>query len=272
MPANPTTSLHPGVREAADRLSSAARTGRPCAPVRDLIGDDLAAAYAVQQEVVRERVSAGARRVGCKIGLTSAAVQRQLGVDEPDFGVLLDHMAFEDGDRVRVDELLQPRVEAEIAFVLGRDLDALGAAPAEEAVAAAVQHVVASLEVVDSRIEDWNISLCDTVADNASSGLFVLGGRRVGLDEVIPRDVVMSMTLNGALVSSGTGTASLGDPLAALAWLARTAVANGDPLRAGDVVLSGALGPVVGVTAGDAVEASFSGIGSVSAMFTDGQD
>ncbi|GAB3203513.1 2-keto-4-pentenoate hydratase [Nocardia tengchongensis] len=232
------------VRAAAERLSRAMLGGEPVAPVRDLIGpDDMATAYAVQRIGVRERVAAGARVVGRKIGLTAPAVQRQLGVDQPDFGVLFDDMdaaAIPAGRRPR---LLQPRIEAELAFVLGADLDAEQLDPV--GVRGAVEYAVAALEIVDSRIADWDISFGDTVADNASSGWYVLGGDRLSIEEFEPRDIAMSMTVDGEIVSTGTGSACLGDPLIALAWLARTARAVGDPLRAGEIVLSGALGPMV---------------------------
>lgn len=248
---------------AAERLATAAREKVPCAPVRDLIGD--AEAYAVQQHNVAQRVADGAVVVGRKIGLTSPAVQRQLGVDRPDFGVLLDDMAYEDGDELPVSGLLQPKIEAELAFVLKADLTE---GPFdEEVIARAVGHVTASLEIVDSRISGWDITFADTVADNASSGLFVLGTDQVELGGVVPKDVEMVLSVNGVERSTGTGAACLGDPLTALAWLATTAADLGDPLRAGDVVLSGALGPMVGIEAGDQVEATITGLGTVRATF-----
>jgi 2-keto-4-pentenoate hydratase len=255
------------VRQAADRLIAAQREHRPGPGVRDLIGtDDLAAAYAVQQRVIGARVAAGARPVGRKIGLTSVAVQQQVGVDQPDFGVLLDDMQFEDGDSVPIGRLLQPRAEGEIAFVLGADLT--DPYLTLEGVAAAVDYASAAIEVVDSRVADWDIRITDTVADNASSGVFVLGAERVPLSAFVPREVTMRMTADGREVSTGTGAACLGDPLAALTWLARTAIAFGSPLRAGDVVLSGALGPLAPVTAGQTLTARISSLGSVTVTFT----
>ncbi|WP_434448348.1 2-keto-4-pentenoate hydratase [Lentzea sp. E54] len=251
------------VGTAAERLATAARDRVPCAPVRDLIGDDEA--YAVQQLNVAARIDGGAAVVGRKIGLTSPAVQRQLGVDQPDFGVLLDDMTYEDGAELPTSGLLQPKVEAELAFVLTADLT--DGPFDEETVAAAVGHVRASLEIVDSRIAGWDITFADTVADNASSGLFVLGTERVGLGDVVPRDVSMVLSVNGEERSTGTGAACLGDPLTALAWLATMAAKLGDPLRAGDIVLSGALGPMTGVQAGDHVEATITGLGTVRASF-----
>ncbi|MFD7843529.1 2-keto-4-pentenoate hydratase [Nocardia sp. NPDC059764] len=233
----------PEVRAAAERLTRARQGGEPVTPVRDLIGpDDVALAYAVQRIGVRERTAAGARRVGRKIGLTSPAVQRQLGVDRPDFGVLFDDMDAGVTPWSRRPALLQPKVEAELAFVLGADLD--GDRLDADSVRAAVDHAVAALEIVDSRIADWDISFADTVADNASSGWFVLGPERLSPTGFEPRAITMRMTVDGELASTGTGADCLGDPLEALAWLARTARDIGDPLRAGETVLSGALGPM----------------------------
>jgi 2-keto-4-pentenoate hydratase len=252
---------------AARRLSTAAATGAPCAPVRDLLGPhDIDLAYAVQRRLTGERLAAGARVTGRKIGLTSPAVQRQLGVDRPDFGVLFADMDVSAMDTVPSGRLLQPKAEAEIAFVLGADLDAEHLDVA--AVRAAVDHAVAALEIVDSRIAGWDITITDTVADNASSGLYVLGDRRVRLDAFDPVDVSMRLYADGRLASEGTGAACLGDPLRALLWLARTARDHGDPLRAGQVILSGALGPMIPAGPGVTVQADISSLGSVRATFS----
>jgi 2-keto-4-pentenoate hydratase len=255
------------VDRAAERLRLAAETGVPCAPVRDLIGvDDLAAAYAVQSRIIDARRRAGATVVGRKIGLTSKAVQQQLGVDRPDFGWLLDDMDLTGAAEVPMERLLQPKAEAEIAFVLRADL---ADGPLDDAqVRAAVDHAVAALEIVDSRVAGWDIAFGDTVADNASSGLYVLGTERRTLAEFEPVEVAMSMSIDGVEVSSGTGADCLGDPLLALAWLARTAREYGEPLRAGQVVLSGALGPMRDVHPGATVTAAISGLGSVTAHFS----
>ncbi len=260
----------PEVVEASERLLEAAASGVPCDPVRELIGEtDVEAAYAVQERLTAARLAAGATVVGRKIGLTSKAVQAQIGVDQPDFGVLFDDMGYAEGDVVPMSRLLQPKAEAEIAFVLKDDL-AEGDLDVAQ-VRAAVDHAVASLEIVDSRVAGWNIRFGDTVADNASSGLYVLGSEPRTLDEVEPVDVEMTMHINGEQVSTGTGAACLGDPLNALAWLARTARDFGEPLRAGQVVLSGALGPMADVRPGDVVTAQISGLGSVTARFS-GED
>jgi 2-keto-4-pentenoate hydratase len=248
---------------AVDRLREATRTMTPCPPVRDLIGrDDVSTAYAVQRLLVADRLAAGARVVGRKIGLTSPAVQQQLGVDRPDFGVLFDDMQIANDGVVPSGVLLQPKVEAEVAFILGRDLDD------DSDVRDAVAFVLPALEIVDSRIAGWDITFGDTVADNASSGLFVLGDTRTTLADVVPADVQMTMRLDGKTVSEGSGKACLGDPLNALAWLARTARTLGEPLREGQIVLSGALGPMVAVTPGDQVDAELSGLGRVAVTFS----
>lgn len=222
------------VIEAASRLATAAATSSPCAPVRDLIGaTDVEAAYAVQTRNIEARTAAGATVVGRKIGLTSPAVQAQLGVDQPDFGVLFDDMSVDDEGLVPMDRLLQPKVEAELAFVLKSDLDG---EITPESVRAAVDHAVVALEIVDSRVLGWDITFADTVADNASSGLFVLGTHRVLMSEFEPRHTAMSLWIDDELVSTGTGQACLASPLIALEWLARTARDFGEPLRAGPAV------------------------------------
>ena len=261
-----------GVSEALLRLTAAAADRRPCDPPRDLLPPGgLDAAYQVQAAWVSERIAAGAKVVGRKIGLTNPAVQRQLGVDQPDFGVLLDDMDCPADRPVDLARTLQPRIEAEIAFVLARDLTGAVIGPAE--VAAATAHVTAALEIVDSRITDWDISIVDTIADNASSGLFVLGDgqRKLGdLGQLGLPGCTMTMWRGGTEVSTGSGAACLGDPLNAVAWLAATVRDHGRPLRAGEIVLSGALGPMVPVTAGDHFRAVISGIGEVGVAFREG--
>ncbi|HWU05948.1 MAG TPA: fumarylacetoacetate hydrolase family protein [Streptomyces sp.] len=254
------------IAAAAARLREAAATGVPTIPVRDLIGrDDVEAAYAVQTRLAAERIEAGATVVGRKIGLTSTAVQQQLGVDQPDFGVLFDDMAYSDGSAVPAEAILQPRVEAEIAFVLKDDLTEGLLDHAQ--VSGAVDHAVAALEICGSRVADWDISFGDTVADNASAGGYVLGTRQVPLTDFDPVTAEMTMMIDGETVSTGNGAACLGDPVNALVWLARQARDLGSPLRAGQVVLSGALGPMRPVTPGNAVQATVTGLGTVSVTF-----
>ncbi len=248
------------IEEAAARLRTAAGTGRPCSPIRALDAFSIPDAYAIQELALAPRITPANPRIGRKVGLTSPAVQQQLGVDQPDFGVLLADMAIADGGELPSSALLQPRIEAEIAFVLGADVP--DAHPAS--IRRAVAYAVAALEIVDSRVAGWDITIVDTIADNASSGLFVLGAERLGLDEFEPATVSMTLRRNGDVVSSGTGADCLGDPLNALAWVAETAIRLGRPLRAGEVVLSGALGPMVPVQPGDLFEAQISTLGSVS--------
>ncbi|MEW2432088.1 fumarylacetoacetate hydrolase family protein [Micromonospora sp. NPDC047644] len=256
--------------EAANReLTDARGTGKPCAPLRGrlLPEGDVEAAYRVQQLQARAWQGRGERRVGAKIGLTSRAVQETFGVFQPDFGMLTDAMAVGDGVEVPIDRLLQPRVEAEIAFVLDRDLPNPQLTTVD--LIRAVDHVLPAIEIVDSRIAAWDISIVDTVADNASSGLFVLGTTPRRLADVDLRLCGMVLEHAGEPVSVGAGAACLGNPLHALLWLAGTLARAGDPLRAGDVVLSGALGPMVPVTPGAAYEARISGLGSVRTSFSD---
>jgi 2-keto-4-pentenoate hydratase len=262
----------PDIGAAVERLARASETRVPCAPVRDLIGtEDLAAAYAVQQGLVRKRLAGGATVVGRKIGATSEAVQQQLGVDQPDFGYVLSDMDVSDaqspGGPISMRTLLQPRVEAEVAFVLARDVDMDEDAITVDSVRECVEVALPALEIVDSRIDRWDIGFTDTVADNASSGLYVVGRDGRKLDEIEPRDVVMSLTINGEERSAGTGAACLGDPLEALRWLAVQCRRFEDPLRTGQVVLSGALGPFVPFAAGDHVVASISGFAPLDVQF-----
>lgn len=258
---------HTAVQSAAARLRQAAESGVACPPVRDLIGaDDVATAYAVQQQLAGERMRAGARVVGRKIGLTSPAVQQQLGVDQPDFGMLFDDMAHQSGATVEFASVMQPKVEGEVAFVLGDDL-ADGDLDMPQ-VRAAIDYAVAAIEICGSRIAGWDITFGDTVADNASAGAYVLGTHRRTLDDFEPRDVEMTMTVTGQEDSTGTGAACLGDALVAVQWLAKQAVELGNPLRAGQVILSGALGPMRPAAPGAEATAEISGLGSVSVSFS----
>lgn len=254
-------SVAPNLRAVANTLLGALKTVRPCGPVRDVLGGDLDAAYEVQELLIQSRVSTRNRRVGRKVGLTAPAVQRQLGVDQPDFGVLLSEMQRGEDEEIPSSRLIAPRIEAEIAFVMGRDVEATD----RGSVLSAVDFVVPSLEIVDSRIANWDIGIVDTVADNASSAYFVLGNGKATLNDYVPAAAEMVMTINGQQVSQGTGVDCLGDPINALLWVAETAAALGRPLRAGEVVLSGALGPMAPLKAGDVVEARISGLGTVTA-------
>lgn len=222
-------------------------------------------AYAVQTLQVERWVAQGASVRGHKIGLTSRAIQRQLGVDEPDFGRLLDTMIFASGDRVAADRFLQPRIEPEIAFVLGRDLKGPGVTPVD--VVRATDFVVAALELIDSRIRDWNITLADTIADNASSAAVVLASKPVLPGTADLRLVGCNIYRNGALSATGAGGAALGDPVRAVAWLANVLGGAGEMLQAGHVVLSGSCTSAIPVGPGDSVHAEFAGIGAVHVSF-----
>ncbi|KQT33688.1 2-keto-4-pentenoate hydratase [Sphingomonas sp. Leaf412] len=249
----------------ARRLRDAYGSG-PVEPLRDGLGPtDAAAAYAIQAANTRFWAAGGRRVVGRKIGLTARAVQFQLGVDQPDYGVLFEDMANPDGGRLRPSRTLQPKAEAEVALILGADLDVVDAT--RETVAAAVQGVAAAIEIVDSRIADWRISFADTVADNGSSAFYVLSDRVVPLDGIDLWSCGMVLEIDGEVASVGAGAACLGHPLEAAAWLARTLAACGEPLRAGDVVLTGALGPMVALKAGASVRATVGGLGSVGFRF-----
>lgn len=236
------------IQTVADDLLAARRKGAAIAAVRSrLPAKDLTAAYAVQKLNIDRLVAGGRRRVGRKIGLTSEAVQRQLGVDSPDFGVLLDDMDFSAGD-ITLKGLIAPRVEAEFALRLARDITQAGLAGA--ALAPFVEAVAVSVEIVDSAT-NWDIDIVDTIADNASSCGFAVGAWRAFSPELGLPVRAMRLLRDGELISQGVGAATLGDPLNALAWLAEASIAVGDPLRAGEVVLSGALGPMAALTAGD---------------------
>lgn len=257
-----TTSL----QEVADLLHAAGESRRPLEPVHSRIGTgDLDKAYAVQDINVRRREVAGSRAVGRKIGLTSVAVQKQLGVDQPDYGVLLDDMAVSDGGEVRPGRLIQPKAEAEVAFVLGRDLTDEHITVAD--MIRAVEFALPAIEIVDSRIVDWRISIVDTIADNASSALYVLGSSPRKLDAFDVSGCEMTFEADGQKVSSGAGHACLGSPISAALWLARTMARMGRPLKAGDTILSGALGPMVRVEWGRRMEAHIAGLGSVRVSF-----
>lgn len=232
-------------------------------PLRDgLASNDAAGAYAIQAINTRYWMQQGRRIVGRKVGLTAVAVQKQFGVDQPDFGVLFDDMQLPDGGTLAPSSMLQPRAEAEVALVLARDVD--NPTATEQDIAAATSHAVAAIEIVDSRIADWSITFADTVADNGSSARFVLGKQTHALDALDLYTCGMVLEVNGAVASVGAGAACLGHPLKAAAWLARTLAAAGEPLRAGDIVLTGALGPMVTLQPGDRIEAKIGGIGAVS--------
>jgi len=249
--------------ELAERLWQAEQTRRPCAPLTEdhptLSPSD---AYAIQGVNLARHQELGARIVGRKVGLTSDAIQRWLGVDRPDFGGLLDTMELADGGVLRLDSLLQPRAEGEIAFVLADDLMGPGVTVAD--VLSATAFVLPAIEIIDSRIADWKITFADTVADNASSGRFVLGTTPVAIDELALGLAGMALRKRGRVVSTGAGAACLGHPVHAVAWLANTLGALDTPLCAGEIVLSGALGPATPLDRGDWLELDIARLGRCS--------
>lgn len=254
------------IQQAAIALRSAAATGEYIAPLHQTWSDmTIEHAYAIQHQNTQWKISQGRSTIGCKIGLTSVAVQRQLGVNQPDFGMLFDDMCYGDGQPIPASILTQPKIEAEIAFVIGSDIDQEN--PTQIDVLNSIAYALPALEIVGSRIANWNISITDTIADNASSSAFVLGGTPVQLDNLDLRLCGMVMERKGEPVSVGAGAACLGHPINAVTWLAQTMTRLGHPLRAGTIVLSGALGPMVAVSPGDAIEARINGIGSVRAFF-----
>lgn len=249
----------------AERLRDAYRAG-VIPPLRDgLDPADGAGGYAVQEINTQYWVARGRRIVGRKIGLTAKAVQSQLGVDQPDYGVLFADMQIDDGGTLAVSSVIQPKAEAEVALVLKADITA--ANPEIDDIVAATDYAVAAIEIVDSRIAGWKISFSDTVADNGSSAFFVLGRKRRPLAELDLFTCGMVLEVNGAVASLGAGAACLDHPLNAAVWLARTMAANGKPLRKGDILLTGALGPMVAINPGDAVKVTIGGLGTASFSF-----
>ena len=258
--------------EVARRLLDAYGTGKPIPPLTSTYDDlTLEDAYAIQLLQIEELVAAGRVVKGHKVGLTSAAMQRLLGVGEPDYGHLLDDFFHLEHAPIPLGRLLQPRIEPEVAFVLAKPLRGPGVT-VHEAIAA-VDFVLPALEIVDSRIEAWKIGLLDTIADNASSGAVVLGSTPTDLGAVNLRLTGAVMTRNGAVVGTGAGGAVLGSPITSLVWLANTVGARGVTLEAGHVILPGSVCAMVPVSAGDTITATFGGLGSVTARFaTDRED
>ena len=253
--------------EAAARLRQAYTAGA-IPPLRDTMAPgDADAAYAIQSINTRYWLGQGRRIVGRKIGLTAEAVQKQLGVDQPDFGVLFDDMRVEDGGELGSSRVLQAKAEGEVALVMGRAITSPDVRP--EDVFAAVDHAVAAIEIVDSRIAGWKITFADTVADNGSSAFFVLGSERKAMAGLDLRTCGMALEVNGKLASLGAGAACLGHPLNAAAWLASALAQVGEPLQPGDIVLTGALGPMVTLVPGGRVSVEIGGLGRAGFTFRD---
>lgn len=252
----------------ANKLREAEINKSPIPPIREEIGiQNINLAYQIQYLNTQHRVRNGARIVGKKIGLTSKAVQKQLGVDQPDFGVLFHNMEILNEDSVSMQHLMQPKVEAEIAFVLGADVIQENLTIVD--IINSIDYAVPAIEIVGSRIEQWNIKITDTIADNASASHFVIGHTPKMLDEFDVIKTKMQLSNNGELVSQGTGKNCLGSPLNAVLWLAKKMQEMNNPLRAGELIFSGALGPMVNVIAGDHLHASFEGLGDVSVKFSE---
>ena len=222
-------------------------------------------AYHMQQRMIERRMQAGERIVGKKIGVTSRAVMNMLGVYRPDFGYLLDGMIYNEGQSIEISTLIQPKAEGEIAFILKKDLMGPGVTNAE--VLAATECVMPCFEIVDSRIRDWKIKIQDTVADNASCGVFVLGDQAVDPRKIDLSLCGMVLERNGEIIATGAGAAALGSPVNAVVWLANTMGQLGIPLKAGEVILSGALAAMFPAKAGDNFRVSIGGLGSCSVRF-----
>jgi 2-oxopent-4-enoate/cis-2-oxohex-4-enoate hydratase len=249
-----------------DELFTALQTRQPVEPLTNRHTDlTIEEAYHIQQRMVQRRLDAGETVVGKKIGVTSKAVMDMLGVYQPDFGYLLSGMVYGDGQSISLDALIQPKAEGEIAFILKKDLVGPGVTSAN--VLAATDCVMACFEIVDSRIRDWKIKIQDTVADNASCGVFVLGDRAVSPRSVDLSTCGMVLEKNGEVISTGAGAAALGSPANAVAWLANTLGRLGVRLKAGEVILSGALAAMAPIARGDAFRVSIGGIGSCSVRF-----
>jgi 2-keto-4-pentenoate hydratase len=256
-------------QQLADELWEADRTAIPIAPLTerypDLVIED---AYAIQGINIARRVAAGERVIGRKVGLTSAPMQKLLGVDEPDFGVLTDAMFIEDGDPIEVSSLNQPRVEAELAFLMETDL--AGPGVTTSTALRAIAGALPAVEIVDSRVKDWKIKLVDTVSDNASSGLLVVGGRMRKVEDLDLRLLGVAVYRHGELIDTGAGAAALGNPARCVAWLANKLGSFGEGLKAGDIVLPGAVHKMVGVQPGDLFRADFAHLGGVTVRFSGG--
>jgi 2-oxopent-4-enoate hydratase len=263
-PGVPSAALH---QELADELWEADRSAKPVPPLTDRYpGLGIEDAYAIQSLNIDRRTAAGQRVIGRKVGLTSRPMQELLGVDEPDFGVLTDEMMVEDGDLIAMSRLVQPRVEAELAFVMGEDLAGPGVSTATAL--RAIEGALPAVEVVDSRVADWKIKLVDTVADNASSGLLVVGGRMRPVADLDLRLLGVAIYRRGELLDTGAGAAALGNPARCVAWLANKLGSLGAGLRAGDVVLPGAVHKMVPVRPGDVFRAEFAHLGAVTVRFS----
>ncbi|GAB2466757.1 fumarylacetoacetate hydrolase family protein [Comamonas humi] len=258
------------IQTQGQRLYDALRSASTLAPLTDDHPEmTVEQAYHISLHMLRLREAAGERVIGKKIGVTSKPVQDMLNVHQPDFGFLTDSMQFEDGATVSLKKagLIQPRAEGEIAFMLRKDLQGPGVT--REDVLEATAWVAPCFEIVDSRINDWKIRIQDTVADNASCGVFVIGQQHTDPRSLDLAAAAMQMSKNGEPAGSGLGSAVQGHPAEAVAWLANTLGAFGIPFKAGEVILSGSLAPLVPAAAGDRFEMAITGLGSCSIQFTE---
>jgi 2-keto-4-pentenoate hydratase len=252
--------------ELAADLAQAERSREPIAPLTTAYPDiDVVDAYEIQLINIRQRVAEGARVLGHKVGLSSLAMQQMMGVDEPDYGHLLNEMQVFENTPVKAGRYLYPRVEVEVGFILAADLP--GAGCTEDDVLAATEALAPSIELIDTRITDWKIALCDTIADNASSAGFVLGEARVSPRDLDVETIDAVLTRNGEVVAEGRSDAVLGNPVTAVAWLARKVESFGVRLRKGDIVLPGSCTRAIDAHAGDEFVADFTGLGSVRLSF-----
>ena len=257
----------PRIRTLADMLLAAETSRKPIAPLSESDpGISVDEAYRIQLRIMEMKKSSGQVVVGKKIGLTSLAMQAMLGVKEPDYGHILNGMVVMEGEKIPTAELIAPRIEGEIAFVLKEDLKGPGVTLTE--VIRCSEGVIPALEIIDSRVRDWKIKLPDTVADNASSARIVLGGVLTSLPAVDLRTVGMVMEKNGEVLATAAGAAVLGHPASAVAWLANKLAAYGIPLRKGEVILSGSLTAAAPVAAGDFFRADFGLLGDVKIKFS----
>lgn len=254
------------IEQLAQQLREVYRTKQVCTPIRAIIGtEDVATAYAIQKFNNQLLIDNGARVTGYKIGLTSKVIQERFGISQPDFGVLFDTMEVLNGDSIAASKLIQPKAEGEIALVLKNDLPNHTITAVE--LISNIDYILPAIEIVGSRIKNWDISITDTIADNASSSHYVVGHQPVKLENVDIISCEMKMTRNGELVSTGKGGDCLGSPINATLWLCNKMAQLGTPLKAGQLIFSGSLGPFVTIKAGDTFEASFSGLGKVSVSF-----
>lgn len=254
------------IEKIAETILEAEKSKNPISPLTDQFENlNVTDAYNIQLEVLKRKLEQGRTVIGKKVGLTSVAMQKMLGVDEPDYGHLLDDMNVPNGGTVKISNFLSPKIEAEIGFVLGEDLNGPNVTFLD--VIMATKYVVPTLEIIDSRIADWKIKLVDTVADNGSSAMVVVGEQRTEIDGIDLRSVGMTFHKNNEMVATGSGAAALGHPAHAIAWLANKLHEFGISLKAGELILPGALSAAISVQEGDTISAQFGPVGAVSVTF-----